>query len=252
MSYDESAVTGQHKILRDEGIQGFNCARTLFGDPVERWNDWLALQGKPILEQYLAGDLAVLVDVDISVSGRHEVNNPSLDIETAINELHSVHLRINAVPASDFDKRNQELMFIRNIQIVEGPQGIIPSLVGLHGIDNKLLGRGRVLYRSTRNAGYKLFQCVENREFSVLANSPSDFNDKTVVSNVKCAPEIMQSVANHQRHVWRDFATDFNAASALSGFRVFFENDSVMIGIIEECRNKSVQIQDVLLGPINL
>jgi hypothetical protein len=66
------SIEPESKTLSDKQLERLNCARDFFGDPVKRWNDWLALVRSSKHEAYTNGYAAFVLKCRVPSVGHVE------------------------------------------------------------------------------------------------------------------------------------------------------------------------------------
>jgi len=144
-----------------------------------------------------------------------------------------------------------ELVLVKDVQLVEGPQGVIPSRIGLHIIDNKAVQSSMVPYfRSTIQGVYKPFPSLSNREARLGRYGNIEMSEDFCPSQIEGGSEIVQGVSEHDRQINRQESIRRILQEQLSGVTIRVSEWSVEI--INKRINTGLKVSDVLLGPFDL
>ena len=90
-------------------------------------------------------------------------------------------------------------MFVEDVQLVEGVEGIIPSLVWFYAHNKIVNCRRGLCYLSLFEASYKLIPGFIEREFDVLRRSgPKLISDNLADSQIQGCMEIVNGVPDDE------------------------------------------------------
>jgi hypothetical protein len=166
-----------------------------------------------------------------------------------------VVFKADAAKSHKLEHWNQELVLIPDIQVVQGPQGVIPSFVGLHDIkyDLRDLGIDLLLFESTRQGGYKSVPRIANRKASPLRGNASTFQNSSVVKKIEGASQVGERVSDHKSDYLGGKIGEvvINPEMIYPAFDIFLDSESVKVRV-NEVYEQRVKVVDVLLGPLNL
>src|SRR5262249_24477344 len=115
-------------------------------------------------------------------------------------------LKANIPEHHHIEHWNKQLMLVENVQFVQGPQGIIPSLVGLYDIkeqvpDNsnaRIVGQ-TLLFQSCIYSTFKFFHGIADWNPCSMVSKAGNGIEGTVIENIKRAFKIMQSISDDKR-----------------------------------------------------
>jgi hypothetical protein len=152
---------------------------------------------------------------------------------------------------------NEQLMLVRDVHIVQGPQGPIPNLVGSDDIDDEVPQRNGgpvigkfLLFQSAIYGTYKFLPLIANWKMSMEVGLPCKFLENSVVEEIERTSQVVQGVSDDK--------------GSRSGGKVSEECDTDTIPSllllhangVEIRRGKLgqelIQVSDVLHGPFNL
>ena len=142
-------------------------------------------------------------------------------------------------------------MFVSDVQPVQLPENVIPSLVRLGGIDCIYGGLSPdQLYLSER-VGFKFLKTVINRKarfrVRLLPFDIEKLNDQIV----KGAPQILDNLPGNYSDINRNSGGFGNAVVYCSSLRIRLGPESIGISL-PEGYDSGFDLQDVLVGPFNL
>jgi hypothetical protein len=205
-----------------------------------------------ILDAYVSGQLSLILYVQTFFE-EDEIGR-FLKIPNARPEkpFASFVLHLNAVDVSGCQNRNDESMLIPVTEIVNSPQGNIPSIVRLYFVEHEPVQvRAGNVYFSIRKPSFHFFGGLPHREFGPIINERrNQFLDCDQPSIVEGAFKVVECVSNHQGNVIEGMNIDESVFKELtSGCRIGIDSSSV--SIVQQ-RNSSFDVRDVLIGPLNL
>lgn len=249
-----------------EDIERFHRASDFFGDPVKRWNDRLSLERHLQVENYCRGRMAFLLDCEFLPPRIRERANFPVQSKTAggfrypesVSEVQRaiLVLKVNTVESHKLQKWDKQLVFVPDIQPVQGPQGKIPSLVGLYRIDDKVPHRESdlLLFQSALHGIHKFFPGTEYWESCPISWLPVALQHDLVPEKIQSASEIVQSVPdNESKHTGREGKL-IKLDSHVNKFPVVIAVDVDGVEIIRSgpLNQGGFNIRDVFFGPLNL
>jgi hypothetical protein len=241
------------KVGQSEQLERLNRACDFFGDPAQRWNDRLVLEGSVLSEVYLSGRAALVLYCDLSMDrlgdlqtkGRF-IGESSGSDGTAIFIL-KAHIKDN----HKLNHWDEKMMLVPDVHVVKPPEQDIPTLVGLYLFDNKLtIGHDDLLlFQSTLDFGFKFFPRIKYWEACPFSRG----TDELVPHKVESAPQVVERIANDERTVdtREKILTKLHAEEVLSSMRVVIDDHTVDVSLSEVTQER-VNIVDVLVGPLNL
>ena len=243
-------------FLREKHLNNvFDDAANDFNEVLERWKNRLTRQGQSTVEQYKDGRISVICDLAITPS--HFVSSdPSSADNPWLNHIlmASVVFHADAVNNVHVHHWEQEPVLIEDIQIVQGPKGVIPSLVWLYDIHNEVTDclRG-LMYQSAINGRYKFIPRLAERESGVVVVSMKSPKDDFIDQNIQSSFQIVQRIAKDEGQVssvW-DYARHLNFKHIVSSLKIVLDRKRVNCTVNQQIA-AGVKIHDVLIGPLDL
>jgi len=145
---------------------------------------------------------------------------------------------------------DEQAMFISNIEIVNGPNGIIPSTVRLYCVHDEIEESRGALYTSFLKPTFYLFSALANRHFCPIINeSRRDLFDSLKPDIIKGTIQIVNCVPNEQRQIIeRSGITEIVRQDFTTRLRVNI--DSGYIRFVQES-NARLNIVDMCMGPLD-
>src|SRR5262245_41297645 len=95
----------------------------------QRWDDALTLEPFRPLEQYVEGRLAVAVNLQFGVAG--DQSKCAQPFHGDAREVKDVLVLVFSPDIAQFRDRygwDEQDVFVQNVQVVQGPKGVIPSV----------------------------------------------------------------------------------------------------------------------------
>lgn len=187
----------------EQQVEQFNRLRDFFGDPAKRWDDRLDLHNKAFTEEYICGRAALVLHCDIETVSTLYKRKPIVpEVEIASQPRKRsmlVILKAHIFEHHKLEHWNKKLMFVDDIKVIQSPESKIPSLVGLYNIENEIanLDNDALLFKSLIKSTYKLIPRVSNRKSGPFCCGPITKDDRFVVQEVQCTPEIVQGISDN-------------------------------------------------------
>jgi len=253
-----SAIT-QLPVARREHLECINRARHAFGNFVERLNDRLTGVGDANVEQYCRGRIALVLDCQVSLPIEFKAGRCIKGEESALWERDVfIVLKADVHKPHHLEHWDKQLVLVSNVQFVQGPQGVIPSRVGLYNIHEKIANEtgvrvigGSLLFQSAIQGSFKILSGIADWKPRVTLSAPCGSLDSLVVEKVERTLEIVDSVTSDESGISSGESCAVNIEKQVIAPFVFLDADGVKIRLSESVQ-KFIQIKDVLVGPFNL
>lgn len=230
---------------------------------MERWEGRFTLDYPRLVERYLKRELqivVVLVAFAASGLGNAEdfcaVFERELPVCDAEGDRHGSRWhsadgggREDDVPVGCPDGE-QESVLIRNVETVQTPEGVVPSLVRLQRGDHVFRGVADALCYS-RRFGFVILPGPPNRERRFVGGVVAVGEHELVDEKIEAGPQVVDGVADNRAPTGRRLFADLHAPDLVARVRLVLCEDTVWIGP-EECPDLGIKLVDVLLGPLNL
>jgi hypothetical protein len=162
-----------------------------------------------------------------------------------------VVLKAHAVESQKLKNWDQKLVLVPDIQIVQGPQGVITSVIGFYAVQKEIVDTtgNLLIFQSGINGVYKSIPCVSNWEPRPLGG----LDNHSVVKQVESASEVMQDISDNESGIvegkWRFINIEPKEIGSLPNISI--DADGVKLGT-GKLGEETVNVIDVLLGPLNL
>ncbi|MGB0065201.1 MAG: hypothetical protein WBP85_12210 [Terracidiphilus sp.] len=210
-----------------------------------------ALQEISLAKLYAESRLSVMLDLclkrddfPVRCKAASEDHAPMLNSSIFMLEFY-------AVERSHCDHRDEQMVFIVNVELMEGQNIAVPSLVRFHAIDNQVVKGGGSWYFSS-NSGPKIVFGLErvNREFAelgIVAGNKCSIGPAP--GNIQSAMEIVDCIAHHQSQVSGQCAIRKAIVEELfPRFSVNVQAGAVTVG---RGIKSLIDFRDVLLGSLD-
>src|ERR1017187_3737683 len=147
-----------------------------------------------LVKHYTHGDLSLIFDFpanrNIDAIRERFCRCPC---ESIRNGFAGISLHVYAYDPGVFDERDQQLMFVRVVDCVNGPDGKIPSLVRPYVIYDKVKeSGGDRVYFSPMQRSFKLINGISNRELGGIVNDRRGYAIEGLdPSIIESAPQVV-------------------------------------------------------------
>ncbi len=257
---DTATIQGRDRPVSGVLTEGEVClldclhnARYELRQLMQRWDDRLALENLSFVEKYIEGRIALLCDFDVG-RGSYQVKFSAMSDGNCskVKGISAFVGHINVSNRSNGNDWDQQPMFVHDVQIVHGIQDIIPSLVRLYRVNDKINdSRRRSLYFSTIDGCYKLIPVGLERKIDVSVGHVASQGYDFAGHEVEGGAEIVNSITHYQG----DFAGHISGGLKLediqSVLRIFLDVKSIEVRI-EKGLKDGIKLADVLIGPFDL
>ena len=239
---------------KQERLERLNRARDFFGNPVQRGQDRLTFKGKSHIEEYRGGRMALVLHLKISPGALRQKMRPgSVSVQNSFDMplICVLVLKADTRDVHTLQEWNKELMFVPNIQVLQGPERIIPSLVGFYVAHEEILhyDLDLLLFEHVLEGGFQFISGLANRESCIPAGRSATFSDDIVPENVQGASQIMKSVPNHHCGIlgWRCERIIEEQMQRNLSIEILIDAQEIKI----TRRDPFIEIVNVLRGPLN-
>lgn len=235
---------------------------------LQRFEDRITLANPRFVERYIKSEINVLVDFRVrgideqyiacfqrehleargNVDILSDFQNKGLSVPLQERRASVANVCPVLVDVEASQRRagsDQQAMFVDSIQLMEFPEGFIPSFVRLEVRDDLLSRWGHATYLS-RKVGLadlgriKDGKRCEGRGFFAVRTDEI----------VERSPQILQNVASKEHSVSRNVGNLRHVIDRLSGLRIALGSEFIGIGVLEP-DEFLFEILDVLVGPFD-
>lgn len=233
-------------------LEGSNDTQSLSRKADQCRNDFEIVSRCSLSERYLKSDLSVILEL----ASKH--NSRSIDVRSGDGYCEMVNrpiwvLQLDAINSHDGEDRDQEMMFVVNVEVVDGTNIVVPTFVRFHALYQEIeQGRTGRYFSCLRERRFKMLPIVSDDEFSALGTESirTQDSDGFSISDIESTLEIMNCIANHQGNVRAQLAISKAVINELlPRISVDVHGGSVCVRRGEE---SLVDISDVLVGPFDL
>lgn len=224
----------------------FNHARDELRQLMKRWDNRLTLKRLSWAELYLKGRICIVLYVSFG-TGRETLDYSVRSDARVIANGNDISVLVFSVNCENDDPENndQEAMFIRNVQIVQSVQGIIPSTVRFYRINNEVIDvRSRSLYFSTFSLTYKFLPLFKEWEFA------GPISNDLVHHQIEGRMKVVDGISNNQGNAIWERVDPLERENIVSSICIFLDTKTAKISL--KPIKKGIEISDVLIGPFDL
>lgn len=255
VSLDKPCVASRPLLTEENGFDSFHRASHNFRELMKSFDDWHSGKRKSIVEQYEQGRLSIICDLGISAASDQIVPCSAISAQNPrakYDLLASLIFHANVVDDIDIHHWKQEPMFVQVVKVVQGPKGVIPSLVRFHNLHDEVSDcfRGS-MYRSAINSRYKFLPRYTNRELCMQVVGTESPIDDLIHGVIQRSSQIVERITDQESKCIRNELADFDLNSIVSGFRIVVDAETVT-AMCGKPVNLTVEIIDVLFGPLDL
>jgi hypothetical protein len=250
-----ATTLGSAVLSNKNSLDTFNHARDHFRELTKRWENRFTFPSRSLIEQYQDGRFALICDLEISPRKIKTGKSGSACHDLIDNVvLASVVLHSDVVNHVDVQHWQQEPVLIDIVEIVQCPQGTIPSVVRLYDIHDEVADCfGGLMYQSAINGLYKFIPRRSKREFGVVVVAPKPSKNNLVDGVIQRGFEVVQSISDDKSEITRrrQKLCNLDFKNIVSGLGVTLNTENVKAAY-RESLDFAVKIDDVLFGPFDL
>ena len=146
--------------------------------------------------------------------------------------------------------RDQQPVFIDDIETVETPEGIVPSLVRLEPMDEFKCVGGNALEHG-RNVVGKVFGRPTYWELCPIVLHSTIMNNEVVSEKIEGGSKVVNNIADGPAPPGWDVFHYFKLVDFISRLRIAINDDEIRFSILEGS-HLAVKLVKMLLGPVDL
>jgi len=213
---------------------------------LERWRKRLTLDDLRLAERYLKVEVNLLVRY-MSECGEDNIaylESASFPHVVPLNRL-SDEFKPYSVEGTHYDK--QKPVLVEVVKLMESPQTIIPSLVGITESNRFFDFFPHAVYFSARFS-FVLLGSLKNGKSCLAGRAIARNENKLPRQVIQGASQVVNCIPSKQSNVVGHGDVINESDFMRSGFSIMLGADTV---VIEKCKTCSVEIGDVLIGPFN-
>ncbi len=232
-------------------LQDSNDLANLRVEAKQRRDDLLTLRQCSLSERYLESELSVVLDLTVQGNSRSVGAGTNQHYGVSGN-LPIFMLQFHALNPNDREHRDQEVVFVVNVESVKGVKIVVPSLVTFHALYHEHKKGGVARYFSlTRERRFKVLPCGVNRKLGFVAkHSRVKPLDNVAPCEIKSALEIVDCVTNNESDIRSEVAVSKAVVEELLP-RLSIEVQAGAV-CVQRSAESLVDIRDVLIGPLDL
>lgn len=234
-------------------VRFLNClhdAHDELSQLVQRWNAGFSLK-RSLVEQYREHRLSVVQKFKCGRRFQYAEFSSADDFEGAIIKGHTASPSVDMSEGYNRHHWYQQQMFVSDVQIVQGAEGIIPSLVRLDLVEDcgdDILARN--LYLSTIDGRFHFLSRLANGKLDVVGRATCTADD-FAGHEIEGGSKVVQCIANDQGQAFGQWCDNAELQRVLTGSRIFLDAESVKVSLNEGVQF-GIQLVDVLIGPFDL
>ena len=205
-----------------------------------------------VFDSYASGELALILHVqpalkEDAIRGPLEITNtaPWPEFTSFILYINSLNMRLT-------EDGNHQPMFVSVVEIVNGPNGNIPSLVRLYCVQQKPVKPiAYDVYFSLRKVSFQFLGGLPHRKLSpIIDERGGDLFNHFQPNVVESAFQIVDSISDAQRDIVEAIGFTEGIGNKLAAsLRINLNNSGVCC--IQNV-NSAFDVRDVVIGPLYL
>jgi hypothetical protein len=263
--------------LAEQGREKLNESVNKLDELKKRWNERLTLDNLDLTERYLKFELGVHVHLRYRVlaeSGRDSVDfcaifqrERALGRDNAdalcgrdLGEIDRGRIGVGiknigqSVGVDGVLMRHadghQELVFVRDVELVEPPERVVLSLIRFGVLDEIHRSLRRSIYFGGV-AGFKSLGALEDWKSVLFADGVTLGPNHLTDEQVEGGAEVVDTISGDGAPVERRLLGDFDPPDQISRIRLVITNGSVRLVVLEPLV-PGLEVTEVMFGPFDL
>jgi hypothetical protein len=263
--------------LAEQGREKLNESVNKLDELKKRWNERLTLDSLDLTERYLKFELGVHVHLRYRVlaeSGRDSVDFCAIfqrerglgrDNADALcgRDLREIDRGRIGVGIKNIGQSvgvdgvlmrhadgHQELVFVRDVELVEPPERVVLSLIRFGVLDEVHRSLRRSMYFGGV-AGFKSLGALEDWKSVLFADGVTLGPNHLTDEQVEGGAEVVDTISGDGAPVERRLLGDFDPPDQISRIRLVITNGSVRLVVLEPLV-PGLEVTEVMFGPFDL
>jgi hypothetical protein len=263
--------------LAEQGREKLNESVNKLDELKKRWNERLTLDSLDLTERYLKFELGVHVHLRYRVlaeSGRDSVDFCAIfqrerglgrDNADALcgRDLREIDRGRIGVGIKNIGQSvgvdgvlmhhadgHQELVFVRDVELVEPPERVVLSLIRFGVLDEVHRSLRRSMYFGGV-AGFKSLGALEDWKSVLFADGVTLGPNHLTDEQVEGGAEVVDTISGDSAPVERRLLGDFDPPDQISRIRLVITNGSVRLVVLEPLV-PGLEVTEVMFGPFDL
>lgn len=245
----------------DIAFKNIDGALDELSELLERWDNRLTIDNLSLAERYLKGELVVGVEfgcVDWGSQQFRAIYQRELPIggvpvhHGGLYGFPARHRKLHFEPeaAVGGPYRDNQSVFVEDVELVEGPQSAVPSFVRLEPFDeaNSLLA-GSLYFFKTR--GFKTVGAVTDGPISTAGVGHTVGFDDGASEQIKGRADVVNCIADDTPPIIGDIFENLDSINILGCFRIFIAQDAIRVATPKGL-DFTFHLMDVFFGPFDL
>lgn len=235
---------------------------------MEKWKNRLTLDNLRLAERYINGDLHFIAHLTTTDALEFCAVFEKWDSRCFLNgELGGIEYwridplfrHFSPIPLSachpddnvliSGSAHEQQLVLVGNVEIVEQPEIVVPSVVRLQSVNETYRSLAHSLYLS-RRIGFVFGSRFRDRETGLLSGNAVIGLNELPRQMVKGTPQIVDNIADNAGELGRNWRPNLDSIDPLCGMRASLGSDSIWFSFPEGVE-PSIKLADVVFGPFD-
>ena len=222
---------------------------------LQRHKNVLSSKNLHVAEAYADGRLVLVLDLECVAGGHTDHIYASIAADDVVfHRPRNVTVWVTDDDLWNYDDANrqdQRVMLVRDIELVEPPQGrSIPSVVRLQRFDEIDGLFGGPLYLSFK-VGFKVLPVLVEGEPGMAADFSAARADQVTGEMIERGSQIVDGVAGNQVDVSGKGFGEVDTNPHMPGLSIWMNDHSVRV-LLDESAEERIKVRDVLIGPFSL
>ncbi len=242
---------------KDSRIKQPNNPRNTQPKPAQKLSDGFSFREPRFVERYLDATLCIIVRLRIDgveddlCACFYRDTFPGGDCSPVLDHGVGIGFLRGDKNATVNANRGQESVFVDNVQSMEPPKGIIPSLVRFEFMNEVHRIVPYSLYLGIKEGSLVFLPTVGNGESGFLCRLSAIGDNQGIHQIIKGRSQVLKHVAGKKRNFRRNVRVLRRLKSNLDFLRIELYRDAIGIRI-NKLSQGGIEFIDTLVGPIEL
>lgn len=259
--------------LQDVALDNLDDAFNEITQLEQRWENRLTFENLSLTKRYLEGELNILITWMVNAGSfskkycaivhrelpqrpvlRSEIDSLGGGFGKMLSHAgdHFGPIKGHSEASVGGPYRDDGLVFIEDVELMESPKGVVPSLVWFQPLyDLDCSGRGS-LYRFGKG-GFKFIQVLPDNEMDVIVAGPVGVTvaDDGDHKQIKGCANVVDGISDNAAPFNRDISLDVHSPLSESGLRICIHENGIRVSG-EKLLNFDCKFIDMAFGPFDL
>lgn len=244
-----TAIEVTSDLAEDSSVEDLRDAFREIDELEKCWNDRLSLNGLRLSKRYLQGKLDIGFTLVRDTDEFLAVVRRNAGVGSRKYRNHTPDGFCNGDRTKAGPYRNDSLVFIKNIQLVDNPEGKVPGWVWFEPVDEPSRFLAGTLYFVV-NKGFEFFALSGDRKTCGRVYRAMVEDNGLASDVIKGTSEVMDTITDNRTPFYERFG-EIGFEKLAASIRIYLSYDRVRV-VMTKGLDSTLKIKDVMFGPFDL